>query len=164
MTGDRYTHVSFAFDESLSELYSSSRKNGVTMFPAGPCTESFHRGYYINHWNIPCALFSLDVTDEIYDKTKEEADRIINSSDNYHFNIIGLLLCRLQIPLKRRNRFFCSQFAGEILSSRGHALSLPKDPSIMRPIDYLSLPELHCLFEGKVCELVALSQKGKIKV
>lgn len=36
LTGARYTHASLAFDEDLSCLYSSTRKNGYTMFPAGP--------------------------------------------------------------------------------------------------------------------------------
>ena len=35
LTGAQYTHVSLAFDEDLSTLYSSTRKNGYTMFPAG---------------------------------------------------------------------------------------------------------------------------------
>ena len=34
-TGANYTHASLAFDEDLSCLYSSTRKNGYTMFPAG---------------------------------------------------------------------------------------------------------------------------------
>lgn len=39
LTGAQYTHVSLAFDEDLSTLYSSTRKNGYTMFPAGPSRE-----------------------------------------------------------------------------------------------------------------------------
>ncbi len=32
-TGSSYTHASMAFDAELSCLYSSTRKNGYTMFP-----------------------------------------------------------------------------------------------------------------------------------
>jgi len=32
-TGSSYTHASMAFDADLSCLYSSTRKNGYTMFP-----------------------------------------------------------------------------------------------------------------------------------
>ena len=38
-TGASYTHASMAFDAELSCLYSSTRKNGYTMFPAGPSKE-----------------------------------------------------------------------------------------------------------------------------
>lgn len=43
LTGARYTHASLAFDEDLSCLYSSTRKNGYTMFPAGPSREYLDR-------------------------------------------------------------------------------------------------------------------------
>ena len=36
VTGANYTHASLAFDEDLSCLYSSTRKNGYTMFRQGP--------------------------------------------------------------------------------------------------------------------------------
>lgn len=41
VTGANYTHASLAFDEDLSCLYSSTRKNGYTMFPAGPSRETW---------------------------------------------------------------------------------------------------------------------------
>lgn len=44
-TGDDYTHVSIAFDKELHTLYSSGRKNGRTVIPAGPCVESIRDGF-----------------------------------------------------------------------------------------------------------------------
>lgn len=46
VTGANYTHASLAFDEDLSCLYSSTRKNGYTMFPAGPSREYLDRGVF----------------------------------------------------------------------------------------------------------------------
>ena len=63
LTGAQYTHVSLAFDEDLSTLYSSTRKNGYTMFPAGPSREYLNRGVFLMRENIPCALYALEVTD-----------------------------------------------------------------------------------------------------
>ena len=37
----------------------------------------------------------------------------------------------------------------------GKALRLPKDPSLMRPIDYSKMSEFTCLFEGRLNELTA---------
>ena len=73
-------------------------------------------------------------------------------ADRYHFNIIGLLLCRMGIAYRRKHYFFCSQFVSEILQ-RSHALKLPKDASLMRPMDYTHLPELLCRFKGYIREL-----------
>lgn len=65
VTKDTYTHASIAFDENLELLYSSSRKNGKTLFPAGACTEKLDSGYYGNHSEIPCALYKLQVKEVI---------------------------------------------------------------------------------------------------
>lgn len=70
LTGAQYTHISLAFDEDLSTLYSSTRKNGYTMFPAGPSREYLNRGVFLMRENIPCALYALEVTDEAYTRAK----------------------------------------------------------------------------------------------
>lgn len=155
LTGDPFTHASISFDPSLQPLYSSARKNGETMFPAGPCREHFHRGFYKKHRNIPCALYAFRVPEEQYHLAKMEVDQIIGCSDEYQFNILGLLLCRMNIPMQRKKKFFCSQFVAEILT-RSRALELPKVPSLMRPMDYTRLSQMTCLFQGQLQELVTL--------
>ena len=57
LTGAEYTHISLAFDEDLTTLYSSTRKNGYTMFPAGPSREYLNRGRLPAAGEYPlCAL------------------------------------------------------------------------------------------------------------
>ncbi len=153
LTADPYTHVSIAFDEGLQPMYSSSRKNGETLFPAGPCEENFRRGYLKAHPDILCALYCLEVSDEVYAKAKAEAMRLIRHADKYHYNIVGLIFCRLNISLHRRTHFFCSQFVSEILR-RSEAVQLPKEPVLMRPCDYMRLPEMDCLYTGSLGNMV----------
>lgn len=157
VTADEYTHASIAFDENLQTLYSSSRKNGRTLFPAGPCTESLYSGYFKRHAQIPCAVYELQVSDEAYEKAIKEVEEIMAKANQYHFNIIGLLLCRFNIPYHRKHYFFCSQFVSEVLH-RSQAISLPKDTSLMRPVDYTQLPELFCRFRGYLCDLANQKQ------
>lgn len=153
ITSDKYTHVSISFEASLQPMYSSSRKNGETLFPAGPCMENFQRGYLKKHPFIPCALYELEVSDEIFYSAKAEVEQIMNNVDDYSFNIIGLLLCRMNIPYHRKGHYFCSQFVGEILY-KSQAVELPKDTSLMRPSDYMNIPELVCHFNGRLNELL----------
>lgn len=160
ITGDNYTHVSISFDEELKTLYSSSRKNGRTLFPAGPCREHLESGYYQRHTDIPCAVYELKVSDETYERAREEVAAIMADADRYHFNILGLVLCQFNIPYHRKYYFFCSQFVSEILH-RSRAVCLPKDTSLMRPSDYMRLPELLCCFNGYIGELV---QQGQLSV
>lgn len=152
LTGAPYTHVSIAFEDTLFPLYSSSRKNGRTLFPAGPCTERLAYGYYLRHRSIPCAVYCFSVEDAVYMRALQEAQQIIACAHIYHFSILGLLSCRLNIPWRRRHHFFCSQLVGEILLRSG-ALALPKPPSLMRPVDYMHLPELTCCFCGCIGQL-----------
>lgn len=152
-TLDKYTHVSISFDDCLQPMYSSARKNGKTMFPAGPCSENFHHGYLGSHTAIPCALYTLSVPDEIYFAARDAARRIIDNADYYRYNIIGLFLCRMHIAYHRRRHFFCSQFVGDVLEG-SNALKLPKDSTLMRPSDYTRIPELTCVFTGRLMELL----------
>ena len=75
VTGANYTHASLAFDEDLGCLYSSTRKNGYTMFPAGPSREYLNRGVFRLRENVPCALYALEVTDEAYARARRRADQ-----------------------------------------------------------------------------------------
>lgn len=161
VTSDTYTHVSISFDKSLQPMYSSSRKNGSTMFPAGPCKEHFHRGYYKKHPTIPCALYELEVSDDVYAIAKSEVEKIINHSEDYSFNIIGLILCQLNIPSRRKKHYFCSQFVGEILH-RSRALELPKDTSLMRPSDYMQIPNLVCRYNGWLGDLLHMQTSSVV--
>lgn len=152
-TAGPYTHASISFDHGLQPLYSSARKNGETMFPAGLCTEVFHRGFYYRHRNIPCALYELTVSDEVYERARTEAQHFARNSKLYGFNILGLFLCKMNIPFHPRSKFFCSQFVAVILD-RSQALKLPKDSSLMKPMDYTRIPQLRYRYRGLLRDLV----------
>ena len=80
LTGAEYTHISLAFDEDLNTLYSSTRKNGYTMFPAGPSREYLNKGVFRLRENIPCALYALEVSDEAYARAKRRAEHMMSST------------------------------------------------------------------------------------
>lgn len=152
VTADKYTHVSIAFDETLEPLYSSTRKNGEDMFPAGPCKEYLNRGYLKRHPSIPCALYKVPVSDEAFERARKEVERFMAEPDRYGFNIAGLVFCQLGQPLRRESKYFCSQFVSEILTRSG-ALSLPKEPCLMKPSDYARILEPRCCYVGPIGRL-----------
>lgn len=151
VTMDTYTHAAIAFDQDLHVLYSSARWDGKNMFPCGPCREYLHKGFYARH-KTPCAVYELQVEDAVYERAKAEVAGIIDNQKQYHFNIIGLMLCRLRIPFRRKTYFFCSQFVGEILRRSG-ALELPRDPCLIRPNDLARLPQLQFRWQGYTNQL-----------
>ena len=151
-TGANYTHASMAFDAELSCLYSSTRKNGYTMFPAGPSKEYLNKGVFRLRDDAPCALYALEVTDEAYERARRRAEHMMAQGELYGFNILGLILCALHIRWQRRRHYFCSQFVSEVLQKSG-ALELPKPSTLMHPSDYAKLPELRCLYRGTLADL-----------
>ena len=151
-TGASYTHASMAFDAELSCLYSSTRKNGYTMFPAGPSKEYLNKGVFRLRDNAPCALYALEVSDEAYVRALRRTEEFMRHSEEYSFNILGLILCALHIRWQRRRHYFCSQFVSEVLQKSG-ALELPKPSTLMHPSDYAELPELRCLYRGTLAGL-----------
>ncbi len=159
VTGAQYTHVSLAFDETLEPLYSSTRKNGEDMFPAGPCEEHLNRGYLKRHPSIPCALYRISVTEGAFEQARAQVERFMAHSDRYAFNIAGLLFCMLGVPLRRERKYFCSQFVSEVLDESG-ALALPKEPCLMKPSDYASLLESECCYTGALEKLIEYVDRG----
>ena len=152
VTGASYTHASMAFDEELNCLYSSTRKNGYTMFPAGPSKEYLNKGVFRLRGDAPCALYALEVTDEAYVRARRRAEHMMARGELYRFNTLGLILCALHIRWQRRRHYFCSQFVSEVLEKSG-AMELPKDSTLMHPNDYTQLPELKRLYEGSLADL-----------
>ena len=155
LTGAEYTHISIAFDENLNTLYSSTRKNGYTMFPAGPSREYLNKGVFRLRENIPCALYALEVSDEAYARAKRRAEHMMTHGELYRFNSLGLLLCAFHIRWNRRRHYFCSQFVSEVLQKSG-SLDLPKHSTLMRPNDYAALPQRQSMEMGEMESVIGL--------
>ena len=155
LTGAEYTHISLAFDEDLNTLYSSTRKNGYTMFPAGPSREYLNKGVFRLRENIPCALYALEVSDEAHARAKRRAEHMMTHGELYRFNSLGLLLCAFHIRWNRRRHYFCSQFVSEVLQKSG-SLDLPKHSTLMRPNDYAALPQRQSMEMGEVESVIGL--------
>lgn len=152
-TADPYTHVSISFDSSLQPLYSFSRRYIHFPLPAGLRHEPFSEGFYKKYHYIPCALYELKVEDDIYNHAKMIVEDMLKESEVYKFNVLGLILCKLNIPYQRKYHYFCSEFVSKVLI-QSQALSLPKLPCLMKPSDYIDMNDLQCVFEGKLEQLM----------
>lgn len=78
------------------------------------------------------ASFTLRISDESYERLKDEIGHFIENRPDYKYTRFGVLMCLLKIPFKRKNHYFCSQFMAEMLSNSG-AVKLKKSPSLYLP-------------------------------
>lgn len=148
-TWDKYTHTAINLNDNLYDFYSFARKQPDKVFPAGMCKEYLTEGLYRKHPKTPCALYELEVSDEAYEFIGNKINEMWCRESEYHYNILGMLLCRFSIPVRRPNHFFCSQFVGRLLDESG-ALKLPKNSELMRPVDYSKLSQLKQLYLGDI--------------
>ena len=107
---DEGRFYSFCFRGFTEETPDKLRRHGVT---AGRC-------------------YRIPVTDGAYRLVEARLRAMSTRRADYRYNYIGVALCLLRLPLRRRNRYFCSQFVAELLSASG-AVPLRKAPSLYLP-------------------------------
>lgn len=90
LTADPYTHASIAFNAELQPMYSFARYYPNMPLPAGLRIEPLHKGFFKKQSHVPCALYALEVTDEVYDAARREVDRMMLEAPRYQFSVIGL--------------------------------------------------------------------------
>ena len=143
-TGASYTHASMAFDAELSCLYSSTRKNGYTMFPAGPSKEYLNKGVFRLRDDAPCALYALEVSDEAYFHALHRAEEFMRHSEEYSFNTLGADLVRAAYPLAAPPALFLlpvrQRGAGTKRCTGAAQVQHPDAPQRLRPAAPAEVP------------------------
>jgi inositol transport system substrate-binding protein len=92
-------------------------------------------------------LYEVKVSEKTYNKLKEEVTTYIANKGELKYSTLGLVMCFLRIPLKRKNRYFCSQFVAEVLH-KCEAIKLNKKSSLYFPKDFIKHKELKLIFKG----------------
>jgi hypothetical protein len=149
VTGTRYTHAALSLDYRLTRLYSFGRLYTYYPFIGRFKHEQTSSGVYGRFRRSPCALFELQVSETSYDAICARIAEILRQRDRYKYNIIGLLGNYVGRPIRRKYRYFCSEFVADTLI-RGDALRLNRDPALVRPSDFLEMVELKPVFYGTI--------------
>lgn len=151
-TQDDYTHASIGMDGPSGPFYSFARKYEHLLLPAGLVEETVTT----RRSAIPCCLYTLTVTEDIYFHLRCRLNSMYAQRETYHYNLLGTLACWLQLPLRRRNHYFCSQFVAAVLEECG-ALNLPKSPGLLRPADFCQVGDLHPVHQGLLAGICTVS-------
>ncbi|MBS7528345.1 hypothetical protein KHM83_16770 [Fusibacter paucivorans] len=121
LTGRGYTHASIALDEKNNYYYSFNFKGFRKEFPQK------HRqrgGKSIS--------FKLAVNASDFEKIQHKIEMMEMEQSKLHYSRIGVFLCLLHIPHKRKNHYFCSQFVAEILQL-SDSIKMKKHASLYLP-------------------------------
>ena len=148
-TRKEYSHVSIALDENLKHMYSFGRLNPYNPFIGGFVQESPNYGTFKRFKNSKIKIYSLEVSDEDFEKIKDTIEDVSKNRNDYKFNVMGLITIIGHYHLKRENCFYCAEFVKYVLSSSNLELNLPE---IIKPEDFQKMDGIDLIYKGRLSE------------
>ena len=145
-TGCEYSHASIGVSETNGSFYSFVTKGFRKELPLRHPT--------FKQKEVPCKLFRLKITDEVYRVTQLILEEHEKRAHKLKYNYLGVFLCLLRIVWPMKNQYFCSQFVSEVLSETG-TVSLKKHSSLYLPDDFTKMKELELCYSGFLSQLVS---------
>jgi hypothetical protein len=156
-----FSHVSVSLFPRTDCFYSYARRHiNIPLF-AGFVSEDIHTKVFARYPHAHCALFSIEVSDEGYERAKQLIRIFRKNRKKATYNFLGAATVKMGISLKRKYKFTCSQFAAFLLDYTGD-VQLPKDPYLMLPNDFLTIPNIDILYDGELKDCV-IPQKAQKK-
>lgn len=150
-TRAEYNHASIALSPDLKVMYSFGRLNPYNPFFGGFVEESASFGTFKRFSETEALVLSAHVTNENKEQLSEFIDTMVNNKKDYGYNYMGLYLAFINKCVKKQNRYYCSEFVREMLKRAGVRGSADL-PDVIKPIDFLELPELRQVYRGKLRE------------
>lgn len=145
-TRESLNHVSLAFDVDLTEVYSFGRKRPRNPFSGGFVREDIRSDFLKN---AKCAVYSFQISKKEFEAILSHIKKIEKIQDYYRYNFLGLIGVLLQIRIKRKRAFFCSEFVATMLSN-AHSVQLSKPTYFITPSDIRTELHLNLIYEGKL--------------
>lgn len=146
-----YPHASLSFDDEFTKMYSFGRKNPNNPLSGGFAVENLSEGVFKKYSGCKCLIVKVTVSEEQYSSLKEYVSEFSKEKDKYRYNFLGLCSILFNMPLKRKNYYFCSQFVSEALA-KSSVIKLDKEPALTRTDDLYAIKNKEILYEGFVRE------------
>lgn len=149
-----FSHVSVSLFPRTDMFYSYARRHINNPLFAGFISEDIHTKVFARYPDCHCALYSIEVSDEGYERAKRLIRYFRKNRKKATYSFIGAAAMRVGLKVKRRYKFTCSQFAAFLLQYTGD-VTLPKDPSLMLPNDFVNIPRIELVYDGilKDCKI-----------
>jgi len=146
-TKDEFSHVSISLDKDLKQMYSFGRLNPYIPFIGGFVYEDINSGTFKRFKKTTSEIYSLQVTDEQYEKIYKLIKEFQNCKKLYKFNVIGLFAVGINKKIKSERSFYCAEFVKYILENSGIETNLPE---IIRPQNFKDLKNIDLKYKGEL--------------
>lgn len=148
-TRKEYSHISIALDKQLSEMYSFGRLNPYNAFIGGFVHEYIDKGTFKRFYKTKATVYSMEITDEQYQKLFNLIRKFERKKSLYKFNIIGLFAVALNIKWEKEKSFYCAEFVKYVLEHADINVNLPE---IIKPDDFTYIENLEKIYTGNIQE------------
>jgi hypothetical protein len=145
----KYPHVSISFDDSFTRMYSFGRRSPDNPFSGGLVEENLQDGVFRKFPDSQCRIYRIEVSEEQFRLIRAQIKAFLKEKEKYRYNFLGLFGVITNRPVKRKNRYFCSQFVSHILMNAG-VFHGNKAPELTRPDDLLAIDNKRLVYEGPV--------------
>lgn len=150
-THDDYNHVSLSLDSNLDIMFSFGRYHPYFPWIGGFVEESPHFGTLKRFSETTVRVLEISVSEDIFNEISLELNEMISKKYQYHYDSIGLICAAFHRVVRRKNYYYCSEFVREVLVKYG--IESPElFPEIVRPMDFLEIPDCSEIYNGKLRE------------
>lgn len=149
-TKNKYTHISLSLNKKMTKMYSFGRRKIHNMLNSGFIIESKDGEFYQKFDKTKCRIFKLEITNKQFYHLKKMLKEYEIDPLKYNYDIIGLIIKKLNIEVKRNNKFVCSQFVGYLLE-KAEIHKFQKDIYYIIPSDYNEISS-DIVYEGLLKE------------
>lgn len=147
VTKAKYNHISISLDPNLENMYSFGRRNPYNPFIGGLVHESPKWGTFKRFPNTITKIISIEINREDYLKIKKHIEQMYAHKDDYHYNLQGVAYGYFNIPYKKENYYYCSEFVREVLI-KGNVVDEMYFNDIVKPVDILAIDNHKYVYEG----------------
>lgn len=150
-THAEYNHVSVSLDPALNVMYSFGRWNAYFPWIGGFVEESPHFGTLKRFPETEVIVLAIPIKDDTYNNIQKRLAEMLAEKYSYPYDMIGLLFAAINIIYHRKNHFYCSEFVRSLLVAYKIA-SEDVFPPIIRPMDFLDMPNSREIYRGKLID------------
>lgn len=147
----KYSHVLIATDISFKKMYSFGRKNIFNPFNAGFVIENIDGAFFKRFNKTMCRVYKITISNKKYNKVIKLLNYFENHEKEYKYDILGLILKTISIPIKREKHYVCTQFVAEILE-QAEICEFNKPTTLVRPKDFENIDNIEEIYNGLLKE------------
>ncbi len=148
-TKDKFCHSSISLDLELKQMYSFGRFYKYTPLLAGFVHEHIDSGTFKRFNKTVAKVYSLEITDEQYEKIKKIMKDFEKEKSKYKFNFIGMCAAGFDKKIHPKNYFYCAEFIKYVLEEAGIEKQLPR---IVKPIHFEQIDGAEEIYTGLLQE------------